>query len=298
LSLVDDFRTQAPPTEQVAIWESASVYVRSIDPFERVRTVHPCPVFTYASSEAFESRASFDLDLLQTGHTGANCVASTMTHLQTALSYGDRPVINGECSYEGIFDSNWQDIQRFLFWSHLLSGAAGHTYGTMAISTFNAKDDPYMPMSHVSMHFWEDAIDWLGAAHVGVGRRILESLDWSTLEPRQEMVTPNAGPSDWFLPYSAVTADGTIVTYLPGMGLLSPDGWPADWPASLAKLGFTGLRESSYQATFIDPRTGRDDLSFTVVPAEGAATIEKVGAAYHASPTGEDWVLVLRPHGR
>jgi hypothetical protein len=297
-SLSDDFRLQKPPAEQVRVWEDASQYVRSIDPFERVRTVHPCPVFAYASSEAFASRSSFDLDMLQTGHTGANCVASTMTHLQAALAPGDKPVLNGECSYEGIFDSNWQDLQRFLFWSHLLSGTAGHTYGTMAISTFNSKDDPYVPLSHVSMHFWEDAIDWLGARHVGVGRRILETLDWSTLEPRQGMISPHAGPDDWFLPYVATTADGTVVLYIPGMALLDPTGWPADWPASLAKMQLTDLPANAYTATYVNPRTGAREPSTRVIPEGGAATIDGDGAAYHAAPTGEDWVLLLVPEAR
>jgi hypothetical protein len=294
-SLTEDFRSQALPRAQVRVWEDASEYVRSIDPFERIRTVHPCPAFTYASSEVFESRDSFDLDMLQTGHTGANCVASTMTHLQVALAPGDKPVLNGECSYEGIFDSNWQDIQRFLFWSHLLSGTAGHTYGTMAISTFNSKDDPYVPISHVSMHFWEDAIDWLGARHVGLGRRILETLDWPTLQPAQTVISPHAGPDDWFLPYAATTADGTVVVYIPGMALLKPEGWPADWPATLATLKLTDLPAEAYTATYVNPRTGARPLSFRLVPTDGAATVEKVGAAYHAAPTGEDWVLLLIP---
>ena len=37
--------------------------------------------------------------MLQTGHTGMHCVPETKEHLQGALGHGDKPVLNGECSY-------------------------------------------------------------------------------------------------------------------------------------------------------------------------------------------------------
>lgn len=279
------------PAGQVAIWEEASELVRQIDPYKRVRTVHPCPMFTYSSSEAMSSRDSFELDMLQTGHTGRNCVPATMEHLKASLAYADKPVLNGECSYEGIFDSCWQDLQRFLFWSHMLSGTAGHTYGTMAIGVLNSRDDPHMPLSRVSMHYWEDAIDWLGAVHVGVGKRILESLSWWTLRPAQEAVSPKAGPDDWFLPFAATTSDATMVVYLPGVAMMSTDAW-----ARLDRLALDGLTPGrSYNATYINPRTGADDSSFAFTPVEACHVIESPG--HWITPTGEDWVLVIRPVG-
>ena len=39
------------------------------------------------------------------------------------------PVLVGEVDYEGHMMANRQDIQRYMFWSCLLNGAAGHTYG-------------------------------------------------------------------------------------------------------------------------------------------------------------------------
>ena len=88
----------------------------------------------------------------------------------------------------------------------MLSGTAGHTYGTMAISTFNSKDDPSEPLSRVSIHYWEDAINWLGAAHVAVGKRMLEQFPWWQLTPAPDYIEPHAGPDDWFLPYAAAFA--------------------------------------------------------------------------------------------
>src|SRR5262249_45685562 len=162
---------------QAAVWEEASRLVAKIDPFNRVRTVHPAMAGqAWASSNVFISRDSFALDMFQTGHSGLASVPDTMQRVHASLAYADKPVLNGECSYEGIGGSCWEDVQRFLFWSHMLSGAAGYTYGTMPISTFSSRADHYLPPSRASSADWEDAIRWLGAEHVGVGRRILERL--------------------------------------------------------------------------------------------------------------------------
>ena len=290
---------RAPPSEQVAIWEDASRLVARIDPFHRVRTVHPCPAFTYASSEVFSSPELYDLDMLQTGHAGRNSIPRTMHHLRTAVERAAAPVVNGECNYEGIFDSNWQDMQRFLFWTHMLSGTAGHTYGTMAISTFNSKDDPSEPLSRVSIHYWEDAINWLGAAHVAVGKRMLEQFPWWQLRPAPDDVEPHAGPDDWFLPYAARLPNGTVIIYFPGLCMQSGSAARAgahdqgsemqDW-TRLTRVVLNNLAERPHRGTFVNPRTGKPYSSFAINPLEGHHALQ---SERWVTPTGEDWVLVV-----
>jgi hypothetical protein len=279
---------------QVAIWEDASKLVGAIDPFHRIRTVHPTPApptNSYSSSDVFESPDSFELDMLQTGHLGRECVPATMEHLHASLARGDKPVLNGECCYEGIFDSCWHDLQRFLFWSHMLSGAAGHTYGTMAISSINSKDDPLVPQSRVSVHYWEDAIDWRGSAHVAVGKRILERLPWWRLRPRPGAIEPHAGPDDWFLPYAAEFPGGTLVVYFPSLAMASKNDW-----SHFARWTLNGLLpDAGYRATYIDPRSGEEapSHSFSFRASRGAHTVE-TGYLWN-TPTGEDWVLFVSP---
>jgi hypothetical protein len=169
----------------------------------------------------------------------------------------------------------------------MLSGTAGHTYGTMAISTFNSKEDPRWPVSRVSVHFWEDAIDWLGAAHVGVGRRILERFAWWELEPCREAIEPHAGPEDWILPFAARLPDGTLIAYVPGAGALGRDGF-----FRLKDLALVGLEDGEYDCVFIDPRTGHDVWPMRARPTEGRLALHRGGL--FATPTGEDWVLVVR----
>ncbi len=53
------------------------------------------------------------------------------------------PVLNGEVAYEGIMGSNWEDVQRLMFWSCMLSGAAGHTYGASGSWQVNTEAQPF-----------------------------------------------------------------------------------------------------------------------------------------------------------
>ena len=292
---------------QVAIWEEASRLVAEIDPFNRIRTVHPCPGLAWSSSGAFSSRDAFDLDMLQTGHSGLACVPDTLEHVHASLAHGDRPVINGECSYEGIGGSCWEDVQRFLFWSHMLSGTAGHTYGTMPISTFSARDDHYLPPSRASSADWEDAIEWRGAAHVGTGRRILERLRWWELEPAPDAIEPHAGPDDWFRPFAARLPDGTVIAYVPGIGQSVPKP-SATLSALRERRVLAGLAPGRYRATFVNPRTGEDEPTVVFDTDDGRHPLAELGRALadmtaspamfaRDTPTWEDWVLIVRPDG-
>lgn len=283
---------------QVDIWEAAAKMVAKIDPFGRIRTVHPCPFLGWSSSGAFRSRQSFELDMLQTGHEGMKSVPKTMDHLHESLRHGDKPVLNGECSYEGIFGSSWEDVQRFLFWSHLLSGTAGHTYGTMPISTFSSQKDPYMPASRVSAHHWEEAIGWLGAEQVGVGRQILERLRWWELEPAPQAVVPHAAAGDWLQPYAAKLRDGSLIVYLPGQGIVREQ--LDEMPGPAGAVTFTGLETGrTYRACFVNPRHGEQQPSSTFLAEEPNRGLRGLvaGAPLADRPTLEDWVLIVRPVG-
>lgn len=280
--------------EQVKIWEDASDLIAQIDPYSHIRTVHTMRL----SSQVFSSNDSFDLDMQQTGHYGAYSVRSK-NDLQAALTTGNKPALVGECSYEGIFDSNWHDMQRFMFWSSLLSGAAGHTYGNMPISCFNSKDDPQIPLSRVSMHYWDEAIDWPGAAHVATGKRILERFPWWKLQPGHNTIYPHASSENWFLPYAGKLPDGTIIIYQPsiayqlGYGRMTSNKNEQELQSS----PHLELREldsaTTYQVSYIDPRSGTEQLGEIFVPDDGRHAMST--DHFWATPTAEDWVVVVRP---
>jgi hypothetical protein len=283
--------------DQLALWESVSRYVGELDPFARIRTVHPTPGLRWSSSGSFAERDSFDLDMLQTGHSGFASVVDSMVHVRESLAHGDKPVVNGECSYEGIGASCWADVQRFLFWSHMLSGTAGHTYGTMPISTFSSRDDHYRAPSRAHSADWEDAIAWDGAVHVGIGRRILERYRWWELTPAPDAIELHAGPDDWFRPYAATLPDGSVLVYLPGMGQMSPATPTLDYITTRRSL--VGLAPGAYRATFVDLRTGLEEPSVRFETSDGRQALGDLTepAVRWDLPTWEDWLLVVRPAG-
>ena len=47
------------------------------------------------------------------------------------------PVLVGEVCYEGILEASRQEVERFMFWTSILNGAAGHTYGANGIWQVN-----------------------------------------------------------------------------------------------------------------------------------------------------------------
>ncbi len=58
----------------------------------------------------------------------------------------------GEVCYEGIQEASRQEVQRFMFWSALLSGTGGHTYGANGIWQVNTREKPYGLSPHG--HSW------------------------------------------------------------------------------------------------------------------------------------------------
>jgi hypothetical protein len=212
-----------------------------------------------------------------------------MVHLAAARSRGDKPVLNGECSYEGIFDSCWQDVQRFLFWSHMLSGAAGHTYGAMAIAAMNDRGDPYLPMTRCNSHVWQDAIGWAGSVELGVGKRVLQELRWWQLEPCPHLVQPHAGPTDWFQPYAARLRDGGLVIYFPSVATQEGNDW-----RGVETLSISGMEDGSHDAIFVDPRNGNKLPPMRLVAEDGRHVLKPTSNPWWVTPTGEDWVMIVR----
>jgi hypothetical protein len=278
--------------ELVKGWAEVAAYVREIDPYSRLTTIHPCPVFSYRSTQILDG-SLIDIDMLQTGHTDRHCLESTLRALQDALAAGQRPVLNGEVCYEGIFGANWAETQRFLFWTHMLGGAAGHTYGTFGISTFSGEgDDRYAGVTQCSDHTWRECMNFLGSAHVGLGKRLLESLPWHEFEPHPEWITPHWTDDDHLLPYAAGFPD-IRVFYIPGMTFIDPHGGIADWPTVLKHITLNELETGvAYRARYINPRTGEPTEPFQIRSSDGTAKLD-AGMSVTATPTGEDWVLLL-----
>ncbi len=258
-------------------WTELARYVRSVDPYGHPITIHP----TDAGRDQVTDPSVLDFDMLQTGHDGLDCLPRTQQIVRRAVGREPRmPVINAEVCYEGILEASRQEVQRIMFWSCVLSGTCGHTYGAQGIWCVNTRAKPYGPSPWGGGWGdtpWEDAYRLPGAAHVAAGKRILTRFEWWRFEPHPEWVEPSAGEADWRAPYAAGIPGEVRLFYFPRPIL------PWGLRPVLKALG----PRAAYRATFIDPKDASEH------PA-GRAQGDSAGNWPVPQPTvGQDWVLCL-----
>jgi hypothetical protein len=247
-------------------------YVRSIDPHHHPITIHP----SSAARECVEDPSVIDFDMLQTGHSDRASVPNTIETINRELQASPRmPVLIGEVCYEGIQEASRQEVQRFMFWSALLSGTAGHTYGANGIWQVNTREKPYglSPHGHSwGGPAWDVAAALPGSGQLGMAKGLLMRYSWWKLEPRPELIEPRWSKEDYWKPFAA---------QIPGEAVL------AFTPASYSGATFRGLKAGSYHAFFFNPADGSETEIGSISPdAQGSWKIAEV-------PIFQDWVIVL-----
>jgi uncharacterized protein DUF4038 len=259
--------------------------VRELEPFGRPITIHSVP--DVQPWENLDDDSLVDIWFLQTGHQGQTTLEPSVNAIHDALAREpSKPVINGEPSYEGIAGSSWQDMQRFFFWSHLLSGTAGHSYGAHGVWGFNTPEYPGFGSGLAPV--WQEAADLPGAAQVGLGRRLLLELPWHRFEPHPDWVVPHQHVGDRLLPYAAGLEDGLRVFYFPGIALVRNS-------FSVMALQLHALGKKRWHAQLISPRTGVTADEFAIEPeADGTARLRCGYRGGSGLPSWEDWLLILR----
>jgi hypothetical protein len=96
-----------------------------------------------------------------------------------------RPVLCGEISYEGHMQTSWQDLQRYMFWRFMLSGAAGHTYGAAGVWQASVEGNPGIDPVY-DWTTWREGMKYPGSTQLGLGKKLLEQYPWSRFEPHPE----------------------------------------------------------------------------------------------------------------
>jgi hypothetical protein len=219
-------------------WTEVARYVRVTDPYGRARTAHP-----YSSGrQSLGDDAVLDFDMLQTGHGGgwgaacgdwggaaANTVAKVTSHYSKTPPM---PVLVGEVVYEGHMMTNGPEIQRFMFWSSMLNGAAGHTYGAGGIWQMNSETERGAEYEFTP---WFEAMELPGSTQLGMAKKLLEEYPWWRFEPHPEWIEPHstslfepheqwyddnkeftAAGGKWDLPYAAGIPGEIRIIYIPG----------------------------------------------------------------------------------
>ena len=259
---------------QRAGWTEVASYLRATDPYGRLTTIHP----TDAGRNQVEDPSLLDFDMLQTGHGDRGSIPNTIRRVAEAR---DRqpvmPVINGEVCYEGIGEACRPEVQRFMFWICMLSGACGHTYGANGIWQVNRTGAPYGPSPRGRSWGntpWDEAAALPGSGQLGLAKRFLERYQWWQIEPHPEWVDGHATEDRVFAPYAAGIPRSLRLIFLPS----------GVWGITVNHLE----TDVSYRAFLFDPVTGGEvDLEPVEADAEGRWKLTTT------VPIFQDWVLVL-----
>ena len=254
-------------------WTEIARYVREIDPYHRMITIHPSSM----ARDTVEDASVLDFDMLQTGHGDRASIPNNVNKVVESLSREPKmPVVVGEVCYEGIMEASRQEVQRFMFWSSVLSGAAGHTYGANGIWQVNTAAKAFGPSPHGRNWGtipWDVAAKLPGSGMMGVGRTLLDRYKWWKFEPHPEWVDPHWSKQNYNGSYAAGVPGEVRVIFT-----------PPNWNAPKVKAIEAGV---AYKASYLDPASGaRHEVGAVMADATGdwQAPLQ---------PTFADWVLVL-----
>ncbi len=266
---------EADKQRQIDGWTEIANYVRSIDPMRRLVTIHPTDV----GRDQVRDASVLDFDMLQTGHSGYDSIPNTVAKMTDGVARTPvMPVLNSEVNYEGFLHGNYDEVQRMAFWSSMLSGAAGHTYGANGIWQVNTREQPYGPSPHGNTwgnRPWDEAMALPGSGQLGVGKCILLQCGWPDIEPHQEWVEPAANENNRWGPYAAGKPRRMRIIY----------SYHIVWGRAMRVKGIeSGV---AYRARFFNPSTGEaHDLGAVQPEADGSWLVPQ-------HPELRDWVLVL-----
>lgn len=196
-------------------WTEIARYVRSIDPAHHPITIHP----TMVGRDNVDDPSVLDFDMLQTGHGDRESIPRTVESITKAYTRSPHmPVIDGEVCYEGIQEASRQEVQRFMFWACMLSGAAGHTYGANGIWQVNNPGQPFGASPHGRSWGntpWQTAYQLPGSGQIGMGKALLEKYRWWKMEPHSEWIDPHWTAQDYTQPYAAGIPGELRIFFLP-----------------------------------------------------------------------------------
>ena len=198
-------------------WTRLLHHVREGDPFERPLTIHP----TFYGDRMVDEPDLLDVNMLQTGHFGFHTLSTNADMIEEAVARKPRrPVVMSEACYEGIRATCFADVQRFMYWSSILSGAYGFTYGANGLWQVITRDDPYGASPHGQSWgrvTWQEAAELPGSTQVGLAARFLARYRWWELQPLPELLAYHQGPGNRIAPYAACIPGQVHLVFLPAL---------------------------------------------------------------------------------
>jgi len=222
----------------------------------------------------------FDFDMLAIGHNGMETVNRTFDLMNSCFEASPmRPVLCGEACYEGHMQTNFQYIQRHMFWSFMLSGVAGHTYGAAGIWHASIEGDPGHTGAwgqEYDWTTWKEGMNYPGSTQLGLGKKLLEQYPWWQFEPHQEWADSTC--------FAAGIPGEVRFIYLPRRNIYNWDG-----PA--IKNLDPGV---DWHVYYFDPATGRKfDQGILKAQVKDENNLAKPAVYEKNVPSPQDWVMVF-----
>ena len=257
--------------EQYGPWSQLTKYLKDTDPYHRLLCYHAMG----HPRMALKDNSMFDFDMLAPGHNEMETVNRTSDWMKSCLEASPkRPVLCGEACYEGHMQTNFQYIQRHMFWRFILSGAAGHTYGAAGIWQASVEGDPGIDPVY-DWTTWREGMNYPGSSQLGIGKRLLEKYPWWRFEPHPEWAEKDC--------FAAGIPREVRFIYQPRRGIYN-------WNGTIVK----NLEpDVSYSAFYFDPATGRRFDHGAVISDQTSSLTSSGGYRAPRLPSPQDWVLVL-----
>jgi len=251
-------------------WAEIARYVREIDPYKHPLTCHTGNGRRGAAGDI----CLIDYDMVGGNHDEQKAIAEETLAIVTSACAKKpaMPVLVGETCYEGHMQQGFGTIQRHVFWRNLLSGAAGHTYGSAGVWHAGVDGDhgnwgawdrqPY------DWTTWKEGMNYPGSTQLGIGKKLLEQYPWHRFEAH-----PEWAPAC----FAAGIPGGIRIIYRPKKGIY-------DWSGFTVNDLVPGM---PYTAFYFDPATGRRFDQGVVTTPSGSWNTPNV-------PSPQDWVLVMQ----
>jgi len=264
-------------------------FIKNIDPWKRAMTIHPW-YFRGDRRQAWKE-SWYDFIMLQGGHGEPPPLD---VYYDAWKREPIRPVLEGECAYEGIHSFTAADV-RNRAWRAIQSGCFGYTYGSHGLwyPTQNEKDNRFSEWGKPTP--WWIALRRPGAEQMGRMRAIYESVRWWRLRPLPRAISVDAysaGSKGLRIVYdcaahfdSAESANALwckvfrhswVVQDLPEIELHPKNGLPATLTFRDVRLPETGPEETVRMivALGMDPHTNLNDPKY---PADGVTYVVRIG---------------------
>lgn len=254
-------------------WTEIARYVRSIDPLGHPITLHP----SQSARDSVDDASVLDFDMLQTGHNDRRSARPTIEAVNRSLAATPKmPALVGEVCYEGIQEASREEVQRYMFWACLLSGAAGHTYSANGIWQVNTPEKPYGLSPHGHSWGgppWNVAASLPGSGQLGLAKALLLRYSWQRLEPAIDLLETHWTSEDYWQPFAAQIPGEAVIAFT---------------PAGTKALRFRNLPSFAKRVYLFNPSDGSE------APLGNVAGTDASGVWKAPEfPIFRDWVMVL-----